>query len=142
MIRFLNFLLSVHFIFKHNMKSRFTVSENITKSLMGTTNFLWANCTKKVSEYSLTGWIQEFFFDHSLSKWQWCMADSSSFLVLWSSSLFLSYLVFPFPSFFTSFSFLIFLGSGTCVTSVFFLVLLLDGILAKKFVMSHFLCID
>ena len=29
------------------MKSCFTVSDNITKSLVGTTNFLWANCTEK-----------------------------------------------------------------------------------------------
>ena len=44
---FLNFVLSVHFIVKLNMKNCFTVSDNITKSLMETTNFLWANCTKK-----------------------------------------------------------------------------------------------
>ena len=44
-----------------------------------------------------------------------------------------------FPSLFTFFPFLIIFGSGTCVTSAFFSVLLLDGILAKKFVMSHVL---
>ena len=39
---------------------------------------------------------------------------------------------------FTYFFFLILFGGGTCVTSAFFSVLLFDGILAKKFVMSHF----
>ena len=36
------------------------------------------------------------------------------------------------PLFFTFFSFLILFGGGTCVTSAFFSVLLLDGILTKK----------
>ena len=49
--------------------------------------------------------------------------------------------LFPSLSFFTSFYFLIFFGGGTCVISVFFSVLLLDGILAKKFVMPNFFCI-
>ena len=122
------------------MKSCFTVLGNITKSLMETTNFLWANCTeKKARGSSLTGWMQGFFFDHSLSNLQRYVADPSSFLVLWSSYLFFFSLVFPSPTFFTSFSFLILFGGGTCVTFAFFSVLLLDGILAEKIVMSHFL---
>ena len=89
------------------MKSCFTVSDNITKSLMGTTNFLWANCTKKALGSSLTDWMQGFFFDHSLSNLQRSVTHSS-FLVLWLSYLFFFSSVFHSPSFFTSFSFLIF----------------------------------
>ena len=116
------------------MKSCFTVSDNITKSLIRTTNILWVNSTKKkVWGSSLTGWMEGFFFDHSLPNLQRCVADPSSFLVLWSSSLYLFSPVFPSSLFFTSFSFLIFFGVGTCVTSVSFSVLLLHGILTKKF---------
>ena len=118
------------------------MSDNITKSLMGTTNFLWANCTKKAWGSCVTGWIQGFFFDHSLSNLQQYVAYPSSFLVLWSSSLFFFSSVLPSLSLFTSFSFLIFFSGGTFVTSVFFSVILLNGILVNKFVMSHFLCIS
>ena len=47
-----------------------------------------------------------------------------------------------FPFSFTLFSFFIFFGGGTCVTSIFFSVLLLDDILAKTFITSHFLSTD
>ena len=46
-----------------------------------------------------------------------------------------------FPLFFHFFLLLNLFGGGTCVTYVFFSVLLLDGILAKKFVMPNFFCI-
>ena len=69
------------------------------------------------------------------------VADNASLLVLRSSSLFFFSSLFPSLSIFTSFFSLIFFGGGTCVTSVFFSVLSLDGILAKKFVMSQILCI-
>ena len=88
---------------------------------------------------SLTGWMQGFFFGHSLSNLQRYVAEPSSFLVLWSFFLFFFSSVFPSPSFFTFLSFLILSGGGTCITSTFFSVLLLDGILSKRFVMSHFL---
>ena len=115
------------------MKSCFTVSGNITKSLMGTTNFLWANCTEKKGMGVFFDWLNaRIFLWPFLSNLQRYVADPSSFLVLWSSYLFFFSLVFPSPTFFT-------FGGGTCVTSAFFSVLLLDGILAKKFVMSHFL---
>ena len=121
------------------MKSCFTVSDNIIKSLMGTTNSLWANFTEKRMGV-LFDWLNaRISFDHSLSNLQRYVAGPSRFLVLWSSSLFFFSSVFPSPSFFTFFSFLILFGGGTYVTSAFFSVLLLDGILAKKFVMSHFL---
>ena len=108
------------------MKSCFTVSGNITKSLMGTTNFLWANCTEKKGMGVFFDWLNaRIFLWPFLSNLQRYVADPSSFLVLWSSYLFFFSLVFPSPTFFT-------FGGGTCVTSAFFSVLLLDGILTKK----------
>ena len=78
------------------MKNCFSLSDNITKSLMETNNYLWANCTKN----AWGSWMQGFFSDHLLSNLQQYVADPSSFLVLWSPSIFFFSLVFLCPSFF------------------------------------------
>ena len=123
------------------MKSRFTVSDNITKSLMGTTNFLWANSPEK-SVGVFFDWLNARIF-----LWPFFikLATISSIPFIFSSAMIVLLILLFFglsiSSFFTSSSFLIFFRDGTCVASVFFSVLLLDGILVKEFVMSHFLCI-
>ena len=124
------------------MKNCFTVSDNITKSLMWTTNFLWANCPKKSMGVFLDWLNARIFlwpFFIKLATIRSIPFKFSSAMIVLFILLFFS--LFPSLSFFTSFYFLIFFGGGTCVISVFFSVLLLDGILAKKFVMPNFFCI-
>ena len=115
--------------------------DNITKRLMGTTNFLWPYCTKKdigVFFDWLNARIFLWPFFIKLATIRSRPFKFSSAVIVFVILLFFG---LSFSLFFYFFLLLVFFGSDTCVTSVFFSVLLLDGILSKRFVLLHFLCI-
>ena len=124
------------------MTSCYTVSDNITKSLMKTTNFLWVYCTKNdigvfFDWMNARIFLWPFFIKLATIRsrpFKFSSATIVLFILLFFGLLFSLYFYF--------FLLLNLFGGGTCVTSVFFSVLFLDGILAKKFVMLYFLCIS